>query len=176
MHVKHLGNLLVAKPFNLSEHDNLAVRLWKSTQSGDNSFPKLRVSRTLKRGRIACCQRVGHAKGLALVILKLRVDGQFLPFMPAPPAALIARLMQRDPVNPGPEARVAMKARDITKDLNKHFLRHIRRIGRIAQAARHQGINWLTILSQQEGKRLLGSSLQFRDELLLVCTDSDRAC
>src|ERR1700722_17129469 len=59
----------------------------------------------------------------------------FLAAVPAEPAALIARLIDRDPVNPGLNRTLAAESRDIAKYLQKNFLDHVGGIGRIVQQA-----------------------------------------
>jgi hypothetical protein len=65
-------------------------------------------------------------------------DRHFPPAMPTKPSAMIPGFINGDAVNPGLERTLAAECSNIPKNLEKYFLNHIGRVGRIVhQAADH---------------------------------------
>ena len=99
-------------------------------------------------------QCVADAKGIAALVL-VHLHGRFLALVPEPPAPLIGRLMNSDSVKPGLQARLPVEAFHSPKDLEKHLLGGVGRVGRIAQNAVHEAIDRLVIMRDQPGVGVL---------------------
>src|SRR6266700_8218924 len=87
-------------------------------------------------------QGVTDAKGVSIFIL-MRFHGSLLALMPEPPAPLVRRFMDGDTVEPGLQAALAVETLHAAKNFEKHFLRRIRGIRRIAQDAIDQAVDRL---------------------------------
>src|SRR5580704_4799390 len=81
--------------------------------------------------------------------------------MPEPPASAVGSLVQRNSINPGLEARLAVKMLHSPKDLQKHFLGRVSRIGWIRHTPINQAIDRLVELADQPSLGVLRPSLQF---------------
>ncbi len=87
----------------------------------------------------------------------LRFDGHFAAAMPRPPAALVGSLMQRDAVNPGSQAGVAMEAANPAEYLDENILGDVGSVGGVFQKAGNQGCKQARDIAQSGAKKPLPS-------------------
>src|ERR1700759_1817289 len=104
------------------------------------------------------------AKGLAVVALaKFGFYCDFLAFVAAPPAALVAGLAQGDAVNPGSQAGVTVKSANPPVNLDEDILGQISRVRWIGNGTCDDAVYGLMIFRDQPCERLLRTGFQFRD-------------
>src|SRR5208283_5513252 len=77
-----------------------------------------------------------------------------------PPAALVGGLAQRDAVEPGAQAGLAVESADVAEDLEEDLLGDVGGVGGVLQAARDQRVERLVVLVDQLGEGLLGAALK----------------
>src|SRR5215469_15694156 len=83
--------------------------------------------------------------------------------------------MQRNPVEPRPQARLAVKAPYAAENLDEDLLRDVGGIGRISQTASNKRVQRLMILRDENGKRLLVAGLQVGNECRVFSPYANRA-
>src|SRR6266852_4978036 len=108
-----------------------------------------------------------------------RCDGinrRFLCLVPEPPAPPIRRLVQSDAVDPGLQARFAVKMLHPAEDFQKYVLRRVRRIRRIVHDAVHETVDRLMKLADQPGVGLFRTRLQFSDDGGFLGSGPNSAC
>jgi len=71
--------------------------------------------------------------------------------------------MDGDPVEPGLEAALTVKALHAAKDFEENFLCGVRGIRRVSQNAVHQAVNRLVIVGHKPVISLFRPGLQLRD-------------
>ena len=82
--------------------------------------------------------------------------------------------MQGNPINPGPQRRLAVKATHPPENLHEDFLGEVGGICAVLNGARQQRVNWLVVARDQPRESLLGAGLQFRNQSCLFGLEGQR--
>src|ERR1700730_1008659 len=84
--------------------------------------------------------------------------------------------MDRNTINPGLKAGLAVKMFHPAKYFEKNVLSGIRGIRRVCQNAVNHAVNWLMEFSDQPRVRVFRPCFQFLDQSRFLRADSDCAC
>ncbi len=127
-HVERIGNLFVAQPVYLPQDDDRSLIERQRVQRRPEPRRHL-LARKRAVGRVAVT-RLPQLAVIEHVLFELHLIGAAAP---APPALTIARLVDGDPVNPGPERRLTAERVNGAEDPQEHFLRQVEGLVTIAQ-------------------------------------------
>jgi hypothetical protein len=88
--------------------------------------------------------------------LEMFVERHLIAAVATPPPSLaIAHLVHRDPIDPGPESRVAAKSMNRAEDAQKDFLREVERFVAVSKQAGRETQDHPVMLSHQLRARVL---------------------
>jgi len=92
------------------------------------------------------------------------VECDFATFVPGPPAALVAGLVESYAVNPSAERGITVEATNATVNFDEDFLGDVGGIGGVMQTAGDKGVDGLMELGDELVEGFLGPGLQRGDE------------
>src|SRR5579875_966627 len=177
IHSLHLCDFFVNKAFNIAQDESRPERLRNLVQGRFNTGTifGMRGHIEWRFARIDQSVNQKHRGSHVAVVAEFLLNGDFLLLVPHPPSPLVCGLAQRDPVDPGPQRRFAMKALHAAEDLHEDFLRKVGSVGAIAKRARQQRENWLMIACDQPRKRFFRAGPQLFDKSCFFGMERQRA-